>query len=852
MATYKGIGFDSTSGKIRTATSSDEIAFDAQINATDGVVVTGDTETTTLTTTGDASVGGDLTVVGDIVSRGEINLVVQDPVIDLGVGNQSTTSQAGGYALQMNRNSGFTAETVTACTAGVIATSAPTITVSATTNFTAGDVLVFINSDQGSNDGFYTVASASGTTITLEGVGGTAVSGSLPFSQNQLTTVATEDADARVFKVDLYAQVVADGSANFNDGSGSAFAKGTLLEIFQANATKSDFTTNGSYQQVGSSVGASSLQQAYNVDGAITTSGSNDIAFTLTAGNFTVDGGNVVLGGTSASNFTMDGGDFSAGVSTALGAFAVQTSGNSGGDIVLSETGASGSIQMIVNSNTIAEIKDNALDLNSDIDFGKATGSAQVLKKTSVADGDDLTIQMAGANDASIILQNVAGTGNDAISLDAGANGGFDIAGGIDSKILVTTGALEIGTFTSGDLTLSTTTAGAIIATSAENIDLNATGGVTIDGTAISIDGTSASNVSVTGANLSLETLTSGNVTVSSVGQLTLDSDDALFLKMDANDATNKTLQIQANNIGAGQANIDIDADNNIFCKIAGSPVLEIAPSSIIASQNLQASSSGGFKFGLAGQVVTEIDTDDTFASATDSALATQLAIKTYVDGQIPSVDQDLNIAGDSGTGTVNLATQSLTVDTGTNLTTSATGQTITISLDNAVDLGASLAIQSGQVVTAIDTDTTLGGGSSSDSNLATQLAVKSYVDDNLNQKQDVTVLGDGSSGALGAGDVVAINGSGQAIQANATSASTANVIGICILNDSGTISIQQIGNNGSVSGLTAGTKYYLSTTAGALTATAPSSTGNIVYQIGYARSSTEIIVAPQFMMEIG
>jgi len=841
MATYKGIGYDSsTPAKIRTGTSSDDIAFDAQITASDGISATGGVSSDTITTTGDASVGGDLTVVGDIISRGEVNLVVQDPVIDLGVGNQSTTSQAGGYALQMNRNSGFTAETATACTAGVSATSAPTITVSATTNFTAGDLLVFINSAEGSNDGFYTVASASGTTITLEGVGGTAVSGSLPFSQNQLTTVATEDADARVFKVDLYAQIVADGSANFNDGSGSAFAKGTLLEIFQANATKSDFTTNGSYQPVGSDALSTSLQDAYDNGGAITTAGSNDIAFTLTAGDFTVDGGNVVLGGSSASNLTMDGGDFTAGATTALGAFAVQTNGNSGGDIVLSESGASGSVQIDVNSNTIVEVKDGALDLNSDIDFGKGTGSAQILKKTSVADGDDLTIQMAGANNASIILDNVAGTGNDAISLNAQA-GGIDLDAVLASKFNVT----------ANDLTISTTTSGDVIVNGAEGVDIDAGGALTMDGATFSLDATGASNVSATGGNLTVSTITSGNVIVSSVGELTLDSDDALFLKMDANATTNKVLQVQANNAGTGQANIEIDADNNIFHQIAGTNVLEIASAGIIASQNLQASSTGGFKFGASGQVVTEIDTDTSFASASDGALATQLAIKTYVDNSIPSVDQDLNTAGDSGTGTINLATQTLTVNTGDNLTTSASGQAITINLDAVVDLGTSLAINGGQAITDIDTDGDLTANSNS--SLPTQQAVKTYVDTVADAKVNTTQLTKAGATTINAGDVVAINSSGQAIQADASGASTATVVGIASFIDGNDVFVSQIGNNTDVSGLTAGTKYYLSKTAGGLTNDVSGFTaGDVVYQIGYAIGTGEIVIVTQFIMEIG
>ena len=108
MATYKGIGYDTSSGKYRTGTGSDDISFSAQITATDGVT------TNSLTTTGDASIGGDLTVAGDIISRGTVDLVVQDNFIDLNAGNDSQTALSSGFTFSLNRASGFTTSTVTA------------------------------------------------------------------------------------------------------------------------------------------------------------------------------------------------------------------------------------------------------------------------------------------------------------------------------------------------------------------------------------------------------------------------------------------------------------------------------------------------------------------------------------------------------------------------------------------------------------------------------------------------------------------------------------------------------------------------------------------------------------------
>lgn len=49
-----------------------------------------------------------------------------------------------------------------------------------------------------------------------------------------------------------------------------------------------------------------------------------------------------------------------------------------------------------------------------------------------------------------------------------------------------------------------------------------------------------------------------------------------------------------------------------------------------------------------------------------------------------------------------------------------------------------------------------------------------------------------------------------------------------------------------SISGLTYGTKYYLSTTPGLITATEPTDPGNLVQVIGFALSPTELFFCPE------
>ena len=78
------------------------------------------------------------------------------------------------------------------------------------------------------------------------------------------------------------------------------------------------------------------------------------------------------------------------------------------------------------------------------------------------------------------------------------------------------------------------------------------------------------------------------------------------------------------------------------------------------------------------------------------SSVPTSSAVIDYVATTIANtdVDDDLSIAGNSGTGTVDLDTQSLTVNGAANqVTTTASGQTITVSLVNDVVVGTSLSV---------------------------------------------------------------------------------------------------------------------------------------------------------------
>ena len=86
-----------------------------------------------------------------------------------------------------------------------------------------------------------------------------------------------------------------------------------------------------------------------------------------------------------------------------------------------------------------------------------------------------------------------------------------------------------------------------------------------------------------------------------------------------------------------------------------------------------------------------------------DTTLPTSAAVKDYVDSQVTA--QDLDGAGDSGTFAVDLDSQSLTIAGTTNeIVTSASGQTVTISLPDDVVIGDSLTVTGNLTVSGTTT----------------------------------------------------------------------------------------------------------------------------------------------------
>lgn len=106
------------------------------------------------------------------------------------------------------------------------------------------------------------------------------------------------------------------------------------------------------------------------------------------------------------------------------------------------------------------------------------------------------------------------------------------------------------------------------------------------------------------------------------------------------------------------------------------------------------------------------------------------------------------------------------------------------------------------------------------------------------------------ASEALSAGNWVNIwNNSGtlNVRKADATAVGKeANGFVLASVSSSATATVYSASNmNTQMSGLTVGSVYYLDTTAGGQTTTAPSATGNIVQRLGRANATTSIVFQP-------
>lgn len=899
--------------------------------ANDTISIGAPVELSTLTTTGDAAIGGDLTVAGDIISRGQVDVVIQDSFLDLGFGNSTAVAAAGGFTVSMNRNSGFTASTVTAFTANAGAGASFTNTnAGLSTLLVAGDVVAITLAGDGENDGIYIVDSVDQAlfpqAVTVKGLGSAgAISGDAPWAQNAFKTATGQTASA--YKIDLAVVAIADGVSFDRPAAAGPWPKGTFVTAYVANATMALFEVDGAY----ASVGEVDLQEAYDTGNTILTAGGLAVAISgseslnvtatggivaggaglqvtgttldvdtavdvdLTTGAFAVDGAQAVSfgGSTQVSSYSID----------TTGAFSVLADAASSvrvdGANLTMQTATSGDI--ITNSVGDYDILAITMDVN-------LTGALEInAAGTSniTVDGDTLTVATTGAGAPALVIDAVA-----LMDMNAGAGMDIDVVGAFD---MFSSAAFSIDgsgnsnvSATSGNLSLETLTGG--------NVDINSAGDITADGAkvditatgAIELDSAANSYFKATGADLTLQTVTSGTLLIDSAGILdvnaaSMDLDSAGAVQIDAaagshfevagadlimGTTTSGKLQLKAAgllDVDAG-ANADIDVIGNVELDATGLISLDGVGNSNFTTDTgnltLSTATSGNMVVNSAGGLdidsVTAMTLDSNAGISIDASAASNFSTSAgaltldgnggvFIAGNAAEIDVTTSGAIDlnSGAGSWNASTLILEGSDDVTLevfTTDAVDKTLTLRSQNG---GAG----KGELVIRADDGINIGD----ENDLGTLIQLNNFT--GLTGGAGFAAPHATAGENLTAGDACVmkwdnVNSEQRWYKADANAAALQDRFCHGIANFTATagspVSINAVMGSEALTGLTGlagantGDPVYVSATAGGITLTAPTTSGNSVIRVGFIKEhnaggggEASVIYAPQFIAMI-
>ena len=420
--------------------------------------------------------------------------------------------------------------------------------------------------------------------------------------------------------------------------------------------------------------------------GATTLSGTGD------SGAFSVDLGTDTFGVLGGTNLTSTGSGSN--VTVALDA-----------DISLTSVTATGTIEGGSLTDGTATLTGGdltgagAITATGTITGGTLTDGTASINSGAITGATNITasgaIQFGSLSDGTITVNGfettLTGTANTVATSDAVKSyvdsqvtaQDLDIAGDsgtgtvdLDSQVFTIAGGIGLSSSTSGQTTtvrLDNTAVTAGTYGDATNIPqftvdqqgrITAASNVAIQ-TAWTLAGDSGSETVNGGDTATFAGGTNITTAASATDTLTIDLDDDISL----------TSVTATGNVDAGNVNI---TDQLVMGSGSGGTISgadSITATQLIATDNVT----------IAGFTVEGVIDDDTMATATDDTVATSESIKAYVDAQVTAADLDFQ--GDSGTGAVDLDSQTFDIAGGTNLTTTASGQTLTVDMDADISL---------------------------------------------------------------------------------------------------------------------------------------------------------------------
>ena len=334
--------------------------------------------------------------------------------------------------------------------------------------------------------------------------------------------------------------------------------------------------------------------------------------------------------------------------------------------------------------------------------FAGAIGFTNGADIAGLADLDDVNVSGAstftGAIDANGDLDvdghtelddvNVSGVSTFTGAIDA--NGDLDVDGHTELDTLNVSG---VSTFVGNiDANAATFSSAAVEDLTDNRVVIAGSGGELEDSANLTFDG---STLTVVGLADLDDVNVSGAATVTGVldvnGGADISGGETTLSSATISDLTDNRVLI-AGTSGAVEdsANLTFDGSTLNVVGLADLDDVNVSSAATIATAVITSATASSLT--MAGVAVTAILDEDNMASDRADALVTQQSVKAYVDSQLTA--QDLDIAADSGTGAVDLDSQSLTLSgTANEIETSASGQTITIGLPDDVTIGNNLTV---------------------------------------------------------------------------------------------------------------------------------------------------------------
>jgi len=284
-----------------------------------------------------------------------------------------------------------------------------------------------------------------------------------------------------------------------------------------------------------------------------------------------------------------------------------------------------------------------------------------------------VTIKSPDSLAASYTLTMPADDGNNGDLLTSDGNGGLSFAAPASSSFTLAADSGSNDTFNTGET-------------------LTFTGGEGID-TAVSDNTITISAEDATDSNKGIASFDSTDFTVSS-GDVTLNAERVQDIVGTAITTGTQTLITVSYDDVNSQYDFVVDNDLANYSNTT-SAFITASSTDTLTNKTFDANGTGNSLSNvevadLAASAVV-IESEGIGSNDNDTTLPTSAAVKDYVDTSVAAVDLEIGTAGDSGTGTVNTS-QSLTISgTSNEVETSASGQTITVGLPDAVTVTTSL-----------------------------------------------------------------------------------------------------------------------------------------------------------------